>query len=55
MRQTKHYSLIAKTPRYVFSLLYNALTLWRNVIASIGYCSEHLGAVIASYSYPLNL
>jgi hypothetical protein len=36
---------------YVFALSYNALTLWRNVIASISYRPEHVGAIIASYSY----
>jgi hypothetical protein len=37
--------------RYVSALLYNVLTLWRNIIASISYSSEHIGAIIASYSY----
>ncbi len=32
-------------------LSYNVVTLWRNVIASISYRSEHIGAIIASYSY----
>ncbi len=36
--------------RYVFALSYNVLTLWRNVIASISYRFDHIGAVIASYS-----
>jgi hypothetical protein len=36
---------------YIFALLNNALTLWRNIIASISYRSEHVEAVIASYSY----
>jgi hypothetical protein len=40
-------SVIAIMLHYIFALLYNALTLWRNIIAR----SEHIGAVIASYSY----
>jgi hypothetical protein len=44
-------SVIAITLRYVFALSYNALTLWRNIIASVSYRFEHLEAVIASYSY----
>jgi hypothetical protein len=44
-------SIITITPRYVYVLSYNALTLWKNVIASISYSSEHIGASIASYSY----
>jgi hypothetical protein len=43
-------SVIAITLRYVFALSYNILTLWRNVVASISYCSEHIGADIASDS-----
>jgi hypothetical protein len=50
-RHLKRYSVIAITLRYVFALSYNVLTLWRNVIAYISYRSEHVGAVIASYSY----
>jgi hypothetical protein len=51
----KCYNVIAITLCYVFALSYNALTLWRNVIDSISYRSEHIGAVIASYSYRSNL
>jgi hypothetical protein len=43
------------TLRYVFDLSYNALTLWKNVIASISCRSMHKGAVIASYSYRFKL
>ncbi len=50
-RYLKRYNVIAITLRYVFALSYNALTLWRNVIASISYRSEHIRDVIASYSY----
>ncbi len=50
-RHLKCYSVIAITLRYVFALSYNVLTLWRNLIASISYRSEHIGAVFASYSY----
>jgi hypothetical protein len=50
-RHLKHYSVIAITLRYVFALSYNALTLWRNVIATISYRPGQIGAVIASYSY----
>ncbi len=31
-----------------FALLHNALTLLRIIFASIIYCSEHIGAIIAS-------
>jgi hypothetical protein len=51
MQHLKHYSIIAITLRYVFSLSYNALKLKINVIAFISYRSEHIGIVIASYSY----
>jgi hypothetical protein len=44
-------SVIAITLRYIFALSYNVLTLWRKIIASISYRSEHIGAIIASYSY----
>jgi hypothetical protein len=49
-RHLKRYSVISTTPRYVFVLLHNALTLLRSVIASDIYHSGHIGAVIASYS-----
>ncbi len=45
------YSVLAVTLFDDFALSYNGLTLWRNVIGPISYCSEHIGAVIASYSY----
>jgi hypothetical protein len=48
-------SVIAITLCYVFASSYNALTLSRNVIASISYQSEHIGAVITSYNYHLKL
>jgi hypothetical protein len=48
---SKRHSVIAITLHYVSALSYNVLTLWRNVIASISYRSEQIGAVIASYSY----
>jgi hypothetical protein len=35
--------------------LVNALTILSSVIASIIYCSGHIGAVIASYSYRYKL
>ncbi len=50
-RHLKRYSVIAITLHYIFALSYNVLTLWRNVIASISYRSEHIGAVINSISY----
>ncbi len=48
-------SVITITLRYVFALSYNVLTLWRSVIASITYRSEHIGAVIPSYSCHSNI
>ncbi len=40
-------NVIAITLRYVCALVYNALTLKRNFIASISYHSKHIRAVIA--------
>jgi hypothetical protein len=50
-RHLKRYSVIAITLNYVFALSYNVLTLWRNVVASISYRSEHIGADITYDSY----
>jgi hypothetical protein len=47
----KHYSIIAITLLHVIALSYSTLALWRNVIASISYGSEHIEAIILSYSY----
>ncbi len=46
-RHLKRYRVVAITQRYVFALSYDVLTLWRNVVASISYRSEHIGALIA--------
>ncbi len=54
-RHLKHYRVLAITLHYVFASLYNALTLWRNVTASISYRSEHIGSVIASCTYRYKL
>jgi hypothetical protein len=54
-RQLKRYSVIAITPSYVFALSYNAITLWRKVIASLSYRSEHIGVIIAYNSYRCKL
>ncbi len=43
--------VIAIKLRYLFALSCNTLSLRRNVIVSIINRSEHMGAVIASYSY----
>jgi hypothetical protein len=51
----KRCSVIAITLRYFFVLSYNVLPLWRNVIASSSYHSEHIGAVISSCSYRAKL
>jgi hypothetical protein len=50
-RHLKRYSVIAITLRYVFAFSYNVLTLRRNVVTSISYRSEHIGAIIASDTY----
>jgi hypothetical protein len=47
----KRYSDIAITLHYDFSLSHNALILSRIVITSNSYRSEHVGPIIASYSY----
>jgi hypothetical protein len=44
-------SVIALYLRYVFALSHNSLTLLRSIITSNIYCSGHIGAIIASYSY----
>ncbi len=49
--QLQRNRIIATALRYVFALSYRALTFRRDVIASISYRSEHIGAVIASHSY----
>ncbi len=50
-RNHAHYSATAITLRYIFALSYNSLTPWINVITCIVYRFEHIGAIIASYSY----
>jgi hypothetical protein len=47
----KLYSIIAIMLHYDFSLSHNAFILYRIVIASNSYRSEHIGPVIASYTY----
>jgi hypothetical protein len=37
----KGYTVIAIKVCYIFALLYNASALWRNVLSSISYRSEH--------------
>jgi hypothetical protein len=50
-RHLKRYCVISITLHCVSSLLQNAFTLLKSIIAYIIYRSEHIGAVIASYCY----
>jgi hypothetical protein len=43
------------TLHYIFALSQNALTLWRNVIASVSYRSDIKVVIIAFYSYHYKL
>ncbi len=47
-RQYERYSVTAITLRYIFTQLYNASTLWRQVISFDSYRSRHMQIVIAS-------
>jgi hypothetical protein len=51
----KRYSVIAITLRYVFTLLHNALYLWRIVIASDSYRFRLFAGVIAYDNYRAEL
>jgi hypothetical protein len=54
-RHQKRYSVIAKTLRYVFTLLHNALYLWRIVSAFDIYRFRLFAGSIASDSYLFEL